>query len=50
VFPEIIGVMDYVGKLKSKYGNRLLFIIDIHGHSARKNSFFYGPEYSIIDL
>jgi murein tripeptide amidase MpaA len=43
VFPEIIGVMDYVSKLKSRYQSKLLFLIDVHGHSTRKNSFFYGP-------
>lgn len=50
VYPEINGIMDYVSKLKTKYNSKLLFLIDIHGHSARKNSFFYGPEYSIMDL
>jgi len=49
VFPEVNGIMDYVGKLKSKYKDKLLFLIDIHGHSSRKNSFFYGPEFSIIE-
>ena len=43
VYPEVIGVIDYVLKLKSKYHNKLLYLIDVHGHSARKNSFFYGP-------
>lgn len=49
VFPEIIAIMDYIKKLKEKYNNKLLYVIDIHGHSSRKNSFFYGPEFSIID-
>lgn len=43
VFPEINGIIDYVAKLKEKYGKKLLFLVDIHGHSTRKNSFFYGP-------
>lgn len=43
VFPEIIAIIDYIIKLKEKYGKRLLFVIDVHGHSSRKNSFFYGP-------
>lgn len=49
VFPEIIGVRDFTLKLKQKYQDKLLFYIDIHGHSARNNSFFYGPEYSVFD-
>lgn len=49
VFPEIIGVRDFTRKLKEKYGNKLLFFIDVHGHSTRKNSFFFGPEYPVFD-
>lgn len=49
VFPEIIGVRDYVQKLKNKYGSKFLFFIDVHGHSTRKNSFFYGPEFPVFD-
>ncbi len=43
VFPEVNAVIDYMTKLKQKYGKKFLFIIDIHGHSNRKNSFFFGP-------
>lgn len=43
VFPEIIGITDFTKKLKQKYGKNFLFFMDIHGHSTRKNSFFFGP-------
>lgn len=43
IFPEVTAVIDYVNKLKNKYGKKVLFLLDIHGHSARKNSFFFGP-------
>ncbi len=49
VFPEIIGMRDFTKKLKQKYGKNFLFFIDLHGHSTRKNSFFFGPEYSVFD-
>lgn len=48
VFPEVRALMDYVHKLKEKYAHRLLYVIDIHGHSTRKNSFFFGPEFPIF--
>ena len=40
--------MDYVQKLKQKYGQHFLFVLDMHGHSTRKNSFFFGPEFPIF--
>ena len=43
VFPEVVAIRDFAQKLKSKYGKRFLFLIDVHGHSTRKNSFFFGP-------
>ena len=49
VFPEVAGIIDYMAKLKQKYGKKLLYLIDIHGHSTRKNSFFFGPEFPIMD-
>ena len=49
VYPEVLGVRDFTKKLKSKYGKKLLFYIDVHGHSTRKNSFFFGPEYPVFD-
>jgi hypothetical protein len=49
IFPEVNNIKDYVMKLKEKHGKKLLFVIDIHGHSNRKGSFFFGPEYPILD-
>lgn len=47
VFPEVINHQQLLIKLSEKYKDNFLFAIDVHGHSTRKNSFFYGPEYSI---
>ncbi len=43
IFPEVNNLKDYILKLKEKHGKKLLFVIDIHGHSTRKGSFFFGP-------
>jgi hypothetical protein len=33
--------------LKAEYRGRLIFFLDLHGHSVKKNVFLYGPEYEI---
>lgn len=34
-----------MARLQRRYG--LLLFLDFHGHSRRKNTFFYGPAYPI---
>jgi hypothetical protein len=34
-------------KLKLLYADRFSSFIDMHGHSAQKNIFTYGPDYDI---
>jgi hypothetical protein len=32
-------------KLKQEYGDRFNLFLDLHGHSAERNIFTYGPDY-----
>lgn len=41
------ALKQLVVKLKNEYKNRLIFFLDLHGHSVKKNVFLYGPEYEI---
>jgi hypothetical protein len=36
-------------KLKEEHGERFNLFLDLHGHSAEKNIFTYGPEYDTAD-
>jgi predicted deacylase len=43
ILPEISALKDLVVKSKQTYGKNLLFFLDFHGHSIKKNVFIYGP-------
>jgi murein tripeptide amidase MpaA len=45
LYPEVSLVKELARNLQSKYG--LFMYLDFHGHSRKKNTFFYGPAYSI---
>ena len=45
LYPEVAQVKDLAKKIQSNYG--LFMYLDFHGHSRKKNTFFYGPNYSI---
>lgn len=45
MIPEIKSIKSLVYNLKRNFGNRLIFFLDFHGHSVKKNVFLYGPEY-----
>ena len=47
LIPEVKAVKDLVMKLKNEFKSRLIFFLDMHGHSVKKNVFLYGPEYEI---
>lgn len=47
LIPEVKAVKNLVNSLKAEFKSRLLFFLDFHGHSVRKNVFIYGPEYDI---
>lgn len=46
-FPEIFHLIDYTKKLKKEHKQRLSIYLDLHGHSVKKNVFFYGPDYNL---
>ena len=43
LIPEVKAVKDLVLKLKNEFKSRLIFFLDMHGHSVKKNTFLYGP-------
>lgn len=45
MYPEVALVKEFAKKLQSTYG--LFMYLDFHGHSRKKNTFFYGPNYTI---
>ena len=45
VFPEIEIIQNLIVKIKKSY--KINYLLDLHGHSARKNIFAYGDEYEI---
>jgi len=47
LFPEVALVKDFARRLHSKHG--ILMYLDFHGHSRKKNTFFYGPAFSISE-
>ena len=45
LYPEVSLVKELAKKLQNSFG--LFMYLDFHGHSRKKNTFFYGPSYSI---
>ena len=47
LYPEVHLIKNFDLKIKRKYG--LYMSLDFHGHSRKKNTFFYGPPYVLSD-
>jgi cytosolic carboxypeptidase protein 2/3 len=47
LYPEVSLIKDFGKRLHSKYG--AFMYLDFHGHSRKKNTFFYGPAYGISE-
>ena len=45
LYPEVYHIKTLLARLQKKY--KVLVFLDFHGHSMRKNTFFYGPAYPI---
>lgn len=45
LYPEVYLMKTLIARLQKKYG--VLVFLDFHGHSRKKNTFFYGPAYPI---
>lgn len=44
-YPEVALIKEFAKKLHTKYG--AFMYLDFHGHSRKKNTFFYGPAYNL---
>ena len=49
IFPEVYHFKKLVAENKCLFGEKLLMFLDFHGHSTKKNTFMYGPEFPIVD-
>lgn len=47
LFPEIKALKNYVQNLKKESKAKIVYFLDFHGHSMKKNCFLYGPDYDI---
>lgn len=45
LYPEVFLIKSLALRLKKNYG--LFMSLDFHGHSRKKNTFFYGPPYNL---
>lgn len=45
LYPEIHAIKSLTVKLQKKFG--VTMYIDFHGHSRKKNTFLYGPNYPL---
>lgn len=45
LYPEVYLIKTLAMKLKKKFG--IYMSLDFHGHSRKKNTFFYGPPYTL---
>lgn len=43
LIPEVKALKQLVISSKSQYKSKLIFFLDFHGHSVKKNVFLYGP-------
>ena len=47
LIPEVNELKSFIKKLKYEQKHKVTYFLDFHGHSLKKNVFFYGPEYDI---
>ena len=45
IFPEITSLCEFCANVKKSHHRGIDFYFDMHGHSAKKNLFCYGPEH-----
>ena len=45
VFPEVNLIIDEISRLKKLY--KIRFLLDLHGHSAKRNIFAYAEEHQM---
>ncbi|CAK93952.1 unnamed protein product (macronuclear) [Paramecium tetraurelia] len=47
LYPTVYAMKHMMSDLYQIYGDQIVAFIDIHGHSAKKNAFLYGPEFQL---
>ncbi|CAD8105961.1 unnamed protein product [Paramecium sonneborni] len=47
LYPTVYAMKQLISDLYQVYGDQIVGFIDIHGHSAKKNVFLYGPEFQL---
>lgn len=47
LYPEVAMIKKLVSRIHKSLGVFMFF--DFHGHSRKKNTFFYGPVYSLSE-
>ncbi|CAD8110508.1 unnamed protein product [Paramecium sonneborni] len=47
LYPTVYAMKQLISDLYQVYGDQIIGFIDIHGHSAKKNVFLYGPEFQL---
>ncbi|CAD8189790.1 unnamed protein product [Paramecium pentaurelia] len=47
LYPTVYAMKQMISDLYQLYGDQIIAFIDIHGHSAKKNAFLYGPEFQL---
>lgn len=45
MIPEMEICRDLMFELSKRHGNKLFMFIDFHGHSVRRNAFFFAPSF-----
>ena len=50
LIPEVSQLKLLVKKLKYQNKFKVTYFLDFHGHSLKKNVFFYGPQYDIWSI
>lgn len=50
LIPEVSELKCFIKRLKYEQKFKITYFLDFHGHSLKKNVFFYGPEYDIWSI
>lgn len=48
LFPEVYMIKQLL--LRIQYTHEIQVCLDFHGHSMRKNMFFFGPQFNITQM
>lgn len=43
LYPELLGIIKFLKKMRKEKNKKIKMFIDLHGHSSQPNVFAYGP-------